>query len=252
MRRLISQVLMIVVASQPAELIAQSIEQTPHNLSVSGPGTIRAVSETSICDFCHTPHSANVTAALWNRRASAANYSPYSSSTAVAQPGQPTGSSILSLSRAMMAKTTSTPAMNTHMWRDETTQANLAVLRDRGAIAPGRVADVGYWVEYPHYSLDASFAPSFRHHSAYINKVLDALEKAGVSKAHHALAIQVKLHQIKLAHDEHAVPVQALRQGVEPALGNRLGPPLDHLAAFEHLGEHRVPLQTLRQLVDVE
>lgn len=98
MTRLRSRIVFLFAVCLPASLMAQSIEQTAHNLSVTGPGTIRAVSETSICDFCHTPHSANVIAALWNRRASAANYIPYSSSTAVAQPGQPTGSSILCLS----------------------------------------------------------------------------------------------------------------------------------------------------------
>jgi predicted CXXCH cytochrome family protein len=35
---------------------------------------------------------------MWNRRASQATYVPYSSSTAIAQPGQPTGTSILCLS----------------------------------------------------------------------------------------------------------------------------------------------------------
>jgi predicted CXXCH cytochrome family protein len=78
--------------------LAQSIEQTPHNLSVTGPGAIRAATESQICEFCHTPHDSSPAAALWNRRAPNTGYVPYASSTAVAQPGQPTGSSLLCLS----------------------------------------------------------------------------------------------------------------------------------------------------------
>ena len=71
---------------------------TKHNLSVSGPGTVKATSEAQVCVFCHTPHSAATSAPLWNRRAPGSFYTPYSSSTAIAVPGQPTGSSILCLS----------------------------------------------------------------------------------------------------------------------------------------------------------
>jgi hypothetical protein len=31
------------------------VSNTPHNLSVTGPGPVRAVSESQICVFCHTP-----------------------------------------------------------------------------------------------------------------------------------------------------------------------------------------------------
>lgn len=41
------------------------VAATVHNLSVSGPGEIRAVSETEICKFCHVPHNAVGVAALW-------------------------------------------------------------------------------------------------------------------------------------------------------------------------------------------
>ena len=34
---------------------SQSIVNTVHNLSVSGAGEIKAVSESEICIFCHTP-----------------------------------------------------------------------------------------------------------------------------------------------------------------------------------------------------
>ena len=33
-----------------------TIEFTKHNLSVSGPGIIKAATEDEICIFCHVPH----------------------------------------------------------------------------------------------------------------------------------------------------------------------------------------------------
>jgi len=75
-----------------------TVVSTKHNLSVSGPGVVRATAETEVCVFCHTPHSAVPNSPLWNRRDPGSNYTPYTSTTAVAAPGQPTGSSILCLS----------------------------------------------------------------------------------------------------------------------------------------------------------
>jgi predicted CXXCH cytochrome family protein len=74
------------------------VKDSLHNLSVSGPGNIRAANNVQICDFCHISHSADSSAPLWNRKQSDSVYIPYSSSTAVAQPGQPTGNSLLCLS----------------------------------------------------------------------------------------------------------------------------------------------------------
>jgi hypothetical protein len=51
-----------------------SVTQTPHNLSASGSGEVRAVTETQICKFCHIPHSAASPVALWSRRLSEAQY----------------------------------------------------------------------------------------------------------------------------------------------------------------------------------
>jgi predicted CXXCH cytochrome family protein len=78
--------------------LAQSVADTPHNLSASSGNPIRAVSETRICVFCHTPHSESPRKPLWNRPDPGMTYTPYSSSTAAASPGQPTGASILCLS----------------------------------------------------------------------------------------------------------------------------------------------------------
>ena len=80
----------------------ESVRDTSHNLSVSGPGSVRAVSETRVCVFCHTPHGANteVSAPLWNRALSGATYTPYTSSSIDAQDiaATPGGSSKLCLS----------------------------------------------------------------------------------------------------------------------------------------------------------
>lgn len=75
------------------------ISSTKHNLSISGPGTYKATSESQLCIYCHYPHNANPAAPLWNHTLSSATYTPYSSLTlAAAAPGQPTGASKLCLS----------------------------------------------------------------------------------------------------------------------------------------------------------
>lgn len=74
------------------------VATTKHNLSVSGPGTVKAAAETETCLFCHAPHNASPAAALWNRRLPSNIYTPYTSSTTLSSPGQPNGSSLLCLS----------------------------------------------------------------------------------------------------------------------------------------------------------
>ena len=79
--------------------VRAGIRDTVHNLSVSGPGAVRAEEETRICIFCHTPHHASPTqGVLWNRADSTVTYIPYESATLRATVGQPTGSSKLCLS----------------------------------------------------------------------------------------------------------------------------------------------------------
>ncbi len=65
---------------------ADSVLSSRHNLSVTGPGTIKAATENQVCLFCHTPHVASPEAPLWNRFASGAPYTPYSSTTALSPP----------------------------------------------------------------------------------------------------------------------------------------------------------------------
>ena len=75
------------------------VANTKHNLSVSGPGGVKAASETQICIFCHTPHNSSPKAPLWNRSDPGGNsYTPYTSSTTMSLPGQPNGASLLCLS----------------------------------------------------------------------------------------------------------------------------------------------------------
>jgi hypothetical protein len=84
------------------------ITNTKHNLSVYGPGTVKAAPTSmqyGVCVFCHTPHGATLgITPLWNRKLSSATYKTYTSSSldaAVTMGGsldQPGGSSKLCLS----------------------------------------------------------------------------------------------------------------------------------------------------------
>jgi hypothetical protein len=77
------------------------IRNTKHNLSVTGPGEVRATTEDELCVYCHTPHGASKEPAtpLWNRDLSGATYLPYQSSSLDAIGiGQPGGTSKLCLS----------------------------------------------------------------------------------------------------------------------------------------------------------
>ena len=70
---------------------ADTILASKHDLSSSGPGTIKATAESDVCGFCHTPHRGVGETPLWNHAMSTASYIPYSSSTTKATIGQPTG-----------------------------------------------------------------------------------------------------------------------------------------------------------------
>jgi predicted CXXCH cytochrome family protein len=93
--------LLLILLWLPVFVSSQSIVNTVHNLSASGPGQIKATSESEICVFCHTPHTAKARSPLWNRQDPGLTYTLYSSSTSStldAMPGQPDGSSLLCLS----------------------------------------------------------------------------------------------------------------------------------------------------------
>lgn len=83
----------------PATVKSESVVHSPHNLSASSTGTVRAVSEQEVCIFCHTPHGGTAQAPLWNRTDSGEGaYVEYRSTTAKALFGQPSGASKLCLS----------------------------------------------------------------------------------------------------------------------------------------------------------
>jgi predicted CXXCH cytochrome family protein len=88
----------LLLAPAPAASAQQSVRDSVHNLSASGPGAVRASTEQEICIFCHAPHKTSGMRPLWNRRDSTASYRIYQSSTLDAKPGQPTGSSKFCLS----------------------------------------------------------------------------------------------------------------------------------------------------------
>lgn len=46
------------------------VQNTLHNLSVTGPGDVRSMTETEVCKFCHIPHSAVVNDPLWGQQLS--------------------------------------------------------------------------------------------------------------------------------------------------------------------------------------
>ena len=98
--KLNSQILLVifVLMFMSESPLAQSIVNSVHNLSVSGPGNIKADSESEICIFCHTPHNSSPRTPLWNKQETGIIYTLYSSSTMQSAPGQPDGTSILCLS----------------------------------------------------------------------------------------------------------------------------------------------------------
>lgn len=99
MTRAASIVLATVFATLTAALRADdSVVNSPHDLSVRGPGATRALHETQVCVFCHTPHNALPQTPLWNRHGSTAHYRIYQSTTLDARVDQPSGESKMCLS----------------------------------------------------------------------------------------------------------------------------------------------------------
>jgi predicted CXXCH cytochrome family protein len=96
--KILFKIFILLLFYLPAPVVSQTIISTKHNLSVSGPGTIKATSESEICIFCHAPHHSRTDHPLWNRADPTLTYTLYGSSTTKALIGQPDGSSILCLS----------------------------------------------------------------------------------------------------------------------------------------------------------
>ncbi len=92
MSTLIASVVSVATAQQ------MSVINSPHNLSATGVGQVRATTEQQVCIFCHTPHNASPVRPLWNRTMPTDAYLIYSSRALDAVPGQPTGMSKMCLS----------------------------------------------------------------------------------------------------------------------------------------------------------
>ena len=79
----------------------EGVTSTVHNLSVSGPGEVRSMTETEVCKFCHIPHNAVVPNPLWSHVLSDVQYDvpKIRSARGIREPApQPDGSSRLCLS----------------------------------------------------------------------------------------------------------------------------------------------------------
>lgn len=86
---LIVTLLVIALAVTASAQIKNSKHDLSFGSTTTGPKTTTAT-YTEVCVFCHTPHSKDNTSLLWNRTASTATYSVYSSPTmelTVPQPG---------------------------------------------------------------------------------------------------------------------------------------------------------------------
>ncbi len=91
MRRLIL-VLFVILTFNIA--YASDITKTKHNLSVTGPGPIKAIPGAEptqqICIYCHTPHRATIASPLWNHTLSPrASYILPESPTQLSKPSNP-------------------------------------------------------------------------------------------------------------------------------------------------------------------
>jgi predicted CXXCH cytochrome family protein len=74
----------IMAGAMVGQQAVAGISTTKHNLGTGGTGTNHLTAGTAeICVFCHTPHASNtaVKAPLWNKPASGATYTTYSTST---------------------------------------------------------------------------------------------------------------------------------------------------------------------------
>jgi predicted CXXCH cytochrome family protein len=132
------------------------IATTKHNLSSSGPGSIRALTETRICVFCHTPHNAAPLSPLWNKELEPQAYTVYASPSLRAGPlPPPSGPTKLCLSCH-----DGTIAMGAVL-----NPAGGIATAGAGALPPGSLADFGL-------DLSGHHPVSFPYHTALPNAEL--------------------------------------------------------------------------------
>ena len=89
---------LLVLGSQSAIAAPGTITGSPHDFSSGGTSPYKGTNEQT-CIYCHTPHGASSSAALWNRTLSSSTFTPYASGTLnAAGGGQPGNISKLCLS----------------------------------------------------------------------------------------------------------------------------------------------------------
>ncbi len=126
----ITTVLLICTASRG------DIASSKHNLSVTGPGTIKATTETELCVFCHIPHNANPAAPLWNHSTTAATYQMYTSDY-LTRAGYATPSDVGQRSRLCLSCHDGTVAIGSvYMLRGQSLSSPIAM---SGVAAEGRM-----------------------------------------------------------------------------------------------------------------
>lgn len=91
-------IIKILILFLPIIINAQSIIDSPHDLSLKSKSEFKSNNEIEVCIFCHTPHGSNPEGPMWNKSSEGFLYTIYSSPTFLAISGQPDGSSILCLS----------------------------------------------------------------------------------------------------------------------------------------------------------
>jgi predicted CXXCH cytochrome family protein len=163
----------------------QSVLDSPHNLSASGPGSIRAASEDQVCIFCHTPHNATPIRPLWNRAIPTSSYTVYTSKALDAHPGQPTGSSKLCLSCH-----DGTIALGSVVSRDQIIQMAGGIT----TIPPGRSSNLGT-------DLSDDHPISFRYDSSLWRKDPNLVDPHALPSALHLDPNQEL--QCTTCHDAH-------------------------------------------------
>ncbi len=89
MKNIIKSAVVLLGVLIAAQISTAQIRNSYHDLSSSGGQTIKSTNVDEVCVFCHTPHSQSSTTVLWNRTASAATYTVYTSPSMEQTPGQP-------------------------------------------------------------------------------------------------------------------------------------------------------------------
>lgn len=70
MRKVLVLAAALVVTATQALAAQSSVVGSKHDLSTTGPGTVKTTNYTEVCVFCHTPHTASTSTSLsplWNR-----------------------------------------------------------------------------------------------------------------------------------------------------------------------------------------